>query len=99
MNTPGSLQCLRMVLMADRSALRPITRVQRTLPFDDRLGPADERFCKGAIAYDAGRGFRPFSDLVAWGKGERMHQMRWHVNVCICSSLAASSLPRLTSSP
>jgi hypothetical protein len=48
MNTPGSLQYLRMVLMADRSAFRPITRAQQALPVDDRLGPADERLCKGA---------------------------------------------------
>ena len=30
---------------------------------------ADERLCKGSIAYDAGRGFRPSSDLVARVKG------------------------------
>ena len=36
---------------------------------------ADERLCKESIAYDAGRGFRPFSELVARVKGERMHHM------------------------
>ncbi len=64
-----------MVPMAYCSAFTPITRAQRALPAQDLIGPADERLCNGAIACAAGRGCRPFSDLVARVKGERMHHM------------------------
>jgi hypothetical protein len=75
MHAPGSLQYLQMVPMAYRSAFRPITRAQRALPAQDLIAPADERLCNGAIAYAAGRGCRPSSDLVARVRGERMHHM------------------------
>jgi len=46
------------------------------VPVEDLLGPAYEGLCKGAIAYDPSRGFRPSSYLVARVKGELMHHMR-----------------------
>ena len=46
------------------------------VPVDDLLGPAYEGLCKGAIAYDPSRGFRPSSYLVARVKGELLHHMR-----------------------
>jgi DNA-directed RNA polymerase specialized sigma subunit len=46
------------------------------LPVDDLLGPAYERLCKGAIADDPSRGFRPSSHLMARVKGEWMHHLR-----------------------
>jgi RNA polymerase sigma-B factor len=46
------------------------------VPAEDLLGPAYEGLCKGAVAYDPSRGFRPSSYLVARVKGELMHHMR-----------------------
>jgi DNA-directed RNA polymerase specialized sigma subunit len=46
------------------------------LPVDDLLGPVYEGLCKGAIAFDPSRGFRPSSYLVARVKGELMHHLR-----------------------
>lgn len=46
------------------------------VPVDDLLGPAYEGLCKGAIAYDPGRGCRPSSYLVSRVKGELLHHMR-----------------------
>ena len=46
------------------------------VPVDDLLGPAYEGLCKGAMAYDPSRGFRPSSYLVSRVKGELMHHMR-----------------------
>lgn len=58
-----------MVPMAYRSVFRPITRAQWALPIKDLIAPADEGLCNGAIAYAAGRGCRPSSELVARVKG------------------------------
>ena len=46
------------------------------VPVEDLIGPAYEGLCKGAIAYDPSRGFRPSSYLVARVKGELMHHTR-----------------------
>ncbi len=52
-----------------------MTRAQRAFTCD-HLGPAYEGLCKGAIAYDPSRSFRPSSYLVARVKGELMHHLR-----------------------
>lgn len=46
------------------------------VPVDDLLSPACEGLCKGAIAYDPGRGHRPSSYLVSRVKGELLHHIR-----------------------
>lgn len=46
------------------------------LPVEELLSPAYEGLCKGAIGFDARRGHRPSSYLVAKVKGELLHHLR-----------------------
>lgn len=46
------------------------------MPVEELIGPAYEGLCKGAIGFDASRGHRPSSYLVAKVKGELLHHLR-----------------------
>lgn len=46
------------------------------MPVEELISPAYEGLCKGAIGFDASRGHRPSSYVVAKVKGELLHHLR-----------------------